>query len=120
MNRQTVKSIYQSMSEYYRKGKKSGYKKKQMKRLIRIIQDILQNEGTSQIKTIGKRQIIGYWRRTEHESPQTRREKYNILKKYFEVTNEKIKVPQPREKSIKDIALSATPTPTQTERLFSS
>nr|WP_267463562.1 arginine--tRNA ligase [Vibrio hibernica] len=25
MNRQTVKSIYQSMSEYYRKGKKSGF-----------------------------------------------------------------------------------------------
>jgi hypothetical protein len=65
------------------KGRKSAYKRKQVLRLIRIFDDIFCHESTSRIDAIGRRQIIGYWRRHEHESYKTRMEKYHILTKFF-------------------------------------
>lgn len=96
MHNKTVNMIYQAMSKYYRKGKKSGYKQKQMRRLIAILNDISQHEGTENLSTIGRRQIIGYWRRTEEETHSTRCEKYNILVKYFEEENPTVTVPKPK------------------------
>ena len=87
--------IRQVMNPYTAKGKKSAYKKKQMKRLVSIIDDILQIEGLCQLNTIGRKQLIRHWKRTQDETDQTRREKYSILKLFFSVYNSKITVPEP-------------------------
>ncbi|WP_218925163.1 hypothetical protein [Vibrio sp. ES.051] len=83
------------MSEYVTKGKKSAYKKKQMLRLIAILEDIMAREGDPRLEAIGKRQIIRYWKSIEHETNKTRREKYSILCKFFTVFNPKVTVPEP-------------------------
>lgn len=69
-----------------------------MRRLIAILHDITQNEGRQNLTTIGRKQIIGYWRRKETETNSTRREKYNILVKYFELENPNVTVPKPDPK----------------------
>ena len=88
--------IRQVMNVYIAKGKKSAYKKKQMRRLFAILDDIMQREGDPRLDAIGKRQIIRYWKRTENETDQTRREKYSILKRFFSAYNSKVTVPEPR------------------------
>lgn len=97
MHHQTYAFIHQCMLPYTKKGKKSLYKKKQMKRLIAIIDDIFQHEGMAQLDSIGKRQLIGYWRRTEHEQFETRRAKYTILKIFFALYHPKVRVPIPKK-----------------------
>lgn len=96
MDSKTYALIRVTMVEYIKKGSKSSYKKVQMKRLIAIIENIFEHEKCTDLNAIGRRQIIGYWRRTSHESDKTRREKYTILKKFFEMYNGKVTVPQPR------------------------
>ncbi len=96
MHPQTHFEIRQIMMVYSTKGKKSAYKKKQMKRLIAIIDDIFKHEPISSLESIGKRQIIGYWKRYECESFKTRREKYSILLNFLRLYNSKIKVPEPK------------------------
>lgn len=88
--------IRKLMSEYTSKGKKSAYKKKQMKRLFAILDDIMQHEGDDRLTAIGKRQIVRYWKRTTVETNRTRREKYSILKRFFGVYNGNILVPEPK------------------------
>ncbi len=101
MHYKQVRHIYSVMSSYTSKGKKSPYKRKQMRRLIQILDDILSNEPISQIHSIGRRQIIGYWRRHEHESQKTRMEKYHILVKFFAAyaLTINVTVPKPRTSS---------------------
>lgn len=96
MHPQTHFEIRQTLIVYSTKGKKSAYKKKQMKRLIAIIDDIFKHEPISSLESIGKRQIIGYWKRHENESVKTRREKYSILSKFLCLYNSKITVPEPK------------------------
>ena len=87
--------IRQAMNEYTAKGKKSAYKKKQMKRLISILDDIMSAEGDPRLSAIGRRQLIRYWKRTEGETDQKRREKYSILRRFFNSYNPKISMPEP-------------------------
>jgi tRNA C32,U32 (ribose-2'-O)-methylase TrmJ len=87
--------IRQTMNEYTGKGKKSAYKKKQMKRLISILDEIMSTEGEPRLSAIGRRQLIRHWKRTENERNQTRREKYSILKRFFNSYNPKVMVPEP-------------------------
>ncbi|EPX6970178.1 hypothetical protein ACW0W9_004817 [Vibrio parahaemolyticus] len=96
MHHQTHALIRQFMLPYSAKGKKSTYKKKQMKRLIAIIEDIFVHEGSEDLSAIGRKQLIGYWRRTECEQLETRRAKYIILCRFFSIYNRKIKVPKPK------------------------
>ncbi|MGR5487979.1 hypothetical protein [Vibrio alfacsensis] len=98
MHYRQVRHIYSVMSSYTSKGKKSAYKRKQMRRLIQIIDDILSHEPISQIHSIGRRQMIGYWQRHEHESHKTRMEKYHILVKFFAANSltVNVTVPKPR------------------------
>ncbi len=96
MHSKTYALIRMTMVEYIKKGSKSSYKKVQMKRLIAMIENIFEHEKCTDLNAIGRRQIIGYWRRTSHESDKTRREKYTILKTFFEMYNGKVTVPQPR------------------------
>lgn len=87
--------IRQAMNEYTGKGKKSAYKRKQMKRLVSILDDIMSTEGDPRLSSIGKRQIIRYWKRIDGETDQTRREKYSILNRFFNTYNPKVTVPEP-------------------------
>ena len=93
MHRQQVREIYQVMADYTRKGKKSEFKKKQMKRLIVLLDNIIQNEPSEDLKKIGRKQIIGYYKRHSHESYQTLNEKSQVLKKFMSSFNPKVTVP---------------------------
>ena len=85
------------MSPYTTKGKKSAYKKKQMIRLVSILDQIMNKEGDPRLEAIGKRQVIRYWKSIEHESNKTRKEKYSILCKFFNLYNSKVTLPKPKE-----------------------
>ncbi|MCL9777615.1 hypothetical protein M9196_23235, partial [Vibrio sp. S4B1] len=63
MHYRQVRHIYAVMSGYVTKGKKSAYKRKQMRRLIQVLDNIFLHESIGRIQAIGRRQIIGYWRR---------------------------------------------------------
>lgn len=97
MHHKTHALIRQLMLPYSAKGKKSTYKKKQMNRLIAIIDNIFHHEGTQDLSSIGRKQLIGYWKRTENEQFETRRAKYTILKKFFALYNPKVTVPEPKK-----------------------
>lgn len=94
MQRQQVNEVYQVMADYIRKGKKSAFKQKQMTRLIRILEDIIQHEPSQDLKKIGRNQIIGYYKRHSHETYKTLNEKYQILKKFMDRYNQKVTVPR--------------------------
>ena len=68
-----------------------------MTRLVNILEKIMGKEGDPRLESIGKKQIIRYWKSIEDESSKTRREKYSILCKFFNLYNPKITVPEPRE-----------------------
>lgn len=95
MHHQKYFLIRQTMSSYTSKGKKSDYKKKQMKRLVAILEDIIEKEADPRLEAIGKRQIIRYWKRSL-DAEKTQREKYSILCQFFNVFNPKVKVPAPK------------------------
>lgn len=97
MHNHTHYLIRQTMSSYTTKGKKSAYKKKQMTRLVSILEKIMSKEDDPRLEAIGKRQIIRYWKSIENENSKTRREKYSILCKFFSRYNPKITVPEPKE-----------------------
>lgn len=97
MHSKTYALIRMTMVEYIKKGSKSTYKKVQMKRLIAIIENIFEHEKCTDLNAIGRRQIIGYWRRTTHESDKTRREKYTILKIFFALYSPQVTVPEPKK-----------------------
>lgn len=95
MHHRTYFFIGQVMRTYTSKGRKSQYKKRQMKRLYLIFEDIFRAEGTERLEAIGRRQIIGYWRRNS-DSEKVRYEKYLILRLFFEKFNVKVTVPKPK------------------------
>lgn len=77
------------LQEYRRTGA-TGYHRKQYRRLIDIIDDILEHEPKChKIIHIGRRQIIGYWERTKTESKNARLEKWRILCLFFEKSERK-------------------------------
>ncbi len=96
MNAHTKKQILTIMAPYHKRG--IPYRRKQVKRLLMILDDIFQHEPyvAEQINRVGRRQIIGYWKRTKGEGEQVRREKYAILKLFVETANLKVKVPKPK------------------------
>ncbi|MBE3868273.1 hypothetical protein HJ160_03825 [Vibrio parahaemolyticus] len=83
MNPTTFKQIHQVMAFYNKRG--IPYRRKQLQRLMTILDDIFAHEPYlgEQIHRIGRRQVIGYWERTKHESSQVRKEKYRILEIFF-------------------------------------
>ncbi|MGR5318928.1 hypothetical protein [Vibrio sp. PNB22_1_1] len=102
MNGHTKKQILVIMAPYRKRG--IAYRSKQIQRLLLILDDIFRHEpyAAEQLHRIGRRQIIGYWQRTQHDSAQTRREKYAILKRFFDMANLKVTVPRPRCHNKKD------------------
>ena len=94
MHYKTVKEILLVMHDYKAKGKKSPYKKKQIRRLITILESIVKNEQ-QELPDIGRKHIIGYYRRHSSETYKTLKEKYSILEKFFSRYNPRIRVPKP-------------------------
>ncbi|WP_182010071.1 hypothetical protein [Vibrio sp. B1FLJ16] len=96
MNTHTRKQILTIMAPYHKRG--IPYRKKQVKRLLMIFEDIFHHEPNvaEQLNRVGRRQLIGYWERTKEEGEQVRREKYAILKLFFETANLKVRVPIPK------------------------
>lgn len=92
----TYKQIMTAMAAYNKKG--IPYRRKQVMRLIAILDDIFAHEPYlgDRLHAVGRRQIIGYWERTKHESVQVRTEKYRILSLFFANAPLKAKVPKPR------------------------
>jgi hypothetical protein len=95
MHHQKHAEIRLIMHSYIAKGTKSLYKNRQMKRLFAAIEDIFKHEGTERLTAIGKRQLIGFWRRN-NDSDKIRYEKYLILREFFSRSNPSITVPKPR------------------------
>lgn len=102
MDKKTESLIYQLMHGYWKKGRKSNYKQKQLKRLIQILNDIFENEISvrSDVQRIRAKHITRYYQRTSDESHKTRLEKYSVLEKFFSFYNSKIRVPKPHPKRI--------------------
>ncbi len=96
MNKNTFSQVMTIMAPYRKKG--IPFRQKQIRRLISILEDIFQHEKYlgEQLHKVGRRQIIGYWERTKHESNQTRKEKYAILKLFFEQAHFRGRVPFPK------------------------
>ncbi|MDN3716562.1 hypothetical protein [Vibrio breoganii] len=96
MNRHTLKQVHAAMAHYKKKG--IPYRQKQIQRLISILDDIFQHEPNvgEQLNRLGRKQIVGYWRRTEDESEKVRREKFVILKLFFEAAGLSGNVPEPK------------------------
>lgn len=97
MNSQTHARILQIMHPYFVKGTNSGYKKKQRKRLIAMLDSIMAREGDQRLEAIGKRQIIRHWKSIEHEKESTRDAKYSILNIFFYHYNTAVSVPKPKK-----------------------
>ncbi|GEM79902.1 hypothetical protein [Vibrio superstes] len=96
MNPTTYKQIRTVMAPFMKKG--IPYRKKQLKRLLAIIEDIFEHESYlhENLSRIGRKQMMGYWRRTAHETRKTRKEKYDVLKLFFDTAKLQGKVPRPK------------------------
>ena len=95
MHHKASHEIRQVMNQYIAKGKKSLYKKKQMTRLVSILDNIMSKQKDPRLSAIGRKQLIIYWKSTKHETDQTRREKFSILNRFFSLYNPKVTVPEP-------------------------
>lgn len=98
MNQNTKRQILAVMAFYNKRG--IPFRRKQLVRLLSILEDIFQHDPYlgEQLHKVGKRQIIGYFERTRHESDKTRLEKYQILRLFFSKANLKGKVPYPKKR----------------------
>jgi len=80
------------------KGGKTS-RKRTRARMIMIAKDIEKNEPSVKLwRQVGRRQIIRYWKRTEHLSKITRRDHYYALRTAFELTGNLYSVPEPKER----------------------
>ena len=95
MNLKDYQQVKIVMADYRTHGAKA-YRKKQFGRLCAMIDEILSHEPINDIAKIGRKQIIGYWIRHEHEGQQTRVEKWRILSKLF-LRLGKNEPPKPKE-----------------------
>ena len=79
---QTVNHL---LHTYKRTGAKS-YRRKQVKRLMFMLNNIIQHEKnpTLQLHQLGRKQIIGFWRRHQHLSESTKNEYWRIVEILFE------------------------------------
>lgn len=88
---QTVNHL---LHAYKRTGAKS-YRRKQVKRLMFMLNNIIQHEKnpTLQLHQLGRKQIIGFWRRHQHLSESTKNEYWRIVEILFECLG---KAPPPK------------------------
>jgi hypothetical protein len=93
---QTVNHL---LHAYKRTGAKS-YRRKQVKRLMFMLNNIIQHEKnpTLQLHQLGRKQIIGFWRRHQHLSESTKNEYWRIVEILFECLG---KAPPPKPKKSK-------------------
>lgn len=80
MSPESLKIVNFHLQAYRRQGA-SPYRRRQYRRLLAIINNVLEHEPDchNDLNRIGRRQIIGYWCRHEHEVQRVRIEKYRIV-----------------------------------------
>ena len=98
MSPESFKIIEIAMHIYRRRGA-TEYRKRQYKRLLGALKDIFEHEPNcyGNINKVGRKQLIGYWRRNEHISQKVRIEYYRVLSDFFEILDTQIRVPKPRK-----------------------
>ena len=97
MSPESFQIIQMAMHTYRRRGAPE-YRKRQYKRLLSAIKDIFDHEPNchGNINRIGRKQLIGYWRRHEHLSQKVRVEHYRVLYELFERLEIRVTVPKPK------------------------
>ncbi|OBT12745.1 hypothetical protein A9264_15850 [Vibrio sp. UCD-FRSSP16_10] len=97
MNQGTTRQVKALMSHTLKPG--IPYRKKRLNRLLRMLDDIFEHEPYlgERLESLGRNHMIGYWRRTEHESQAVRKEKYQVLLSFVEYANLNIRVPIPKD-----------------------
>jgi len=98
MSPESFQAIEMAMHIYRRRGA-TEYRKRQYKRLLNALKDIFDHEPNchGNINRIGRRQIIGYWRRHEHLSQKVRIEHYRVLNEFFDQLEIQVAVPKPKQ-----------------------
>ena len=93
MSPSNLKEIEQLLNTYKRGGS-SSYRRIQVKRLISILDDIFAHEPKcfDRINAVGRRQIIGYYKRHSNEKMTTLIEKWRVLSLLFELKSLKAPV----------------------------
>lgn len=88
--------IFYLMNDYKRTGAKK-YRQKQYGRLMFMLNDMIQYENLNQfeLEKIGRKHVIGFWRRHEHLSYQTRKEYWQILNLLYQKLG-KLEPPKPK------------------------
>lgn len=96
MKPETLRLVLYLMNDYKRTGAKA-YRKKQVGRLMYMLNDIIQAEGLKGVclHRIGRKHVIGFWRRHEHLSYQTRKEYWQILNVLYQKLG-KLEPPRPK------------------------
>ncbi len=96
MKQNTYKQIITIMAPYLKKG--IPFRRKQVNRLLAIYEDIFVHEPNlnQEISRVGRRQFIGYWERTKHETKTVRKEKYSVLCTFYSKANLPGRVPHPK------------------------
>lgn len=85
MTPKTHRTVISLMHSYKRTGSKV-YRKKQVSRLMSMLNNIFEHEQiqTNELQQLGRKQMIGFWRRHEHLSEKTRKEYWLISHLLFE------------------------------------
>ena len=91
-----LNEIQYLMTPYLRTGSKT-FRRKQISRLMFMLNNIFEHESPTpqDLRQIGRRQVIGFWRRHEHLTQKTRLEYWYVLKWLFERLN-KPEPPKPK------------------------
>ena len=97
MSPESFQAIEMAMHIYRRRGA-TEYRKRQYKRLLNALKDIFECEPNlhGNINRIGRKQLIGYWRRHEHLSQKVRVEHYRVIYELFNHLDTQITVPKPK------------------------
>lgn len=97
MSPESFQAIQMAMHIYRRRGA-TEYRKRQYKRLLNALKDIFEHEPNlhGNINRIGRKQLIGYWRRHEHLSQKVRVEHYRVIYELFEHLEIRVTVPKPK------------------------
>lgn len=85
MNADTYKTLKHLLHYYKRTGSKA-YRKKQVVRLVFMLNNIFEYEkiSSNQLNALGRKHIIGFWRRHQNLSEKTRKEYWAITNVLFE------------------------------------
>ena len=100
MKPETMKQLQHLMNEYRRSGAKN-YRRKQYERLVFMLNDIIQHEQIrgNELQQLGRKHVIGFWRRHDDWSQQTRKEYWQVLNVFYQRLG-RFEPPKPKSKNL--------------------